>query len=204
MTPDEFRRYGRAVVDWIADYYEQIESLPVLSQVEPGRDPGLAAGRAAPAGRAFRGHSQGRRGADPARHHPLAVAQFLRLLSGQRFRPGHPGRPALVRPGRAGHAVGHQPGLHRAGNPRAGLAGGHAGSAGASSSRSTAGGGVIQDTASSASLCALLAARERATGFASNEHGCRRAVWWPTPPPRPTRRSKKRSRSPGWAARTCA
>jgi aromatic-L-amino-acid decarboxylase len=35
-----------------------------------------------------------------------------------------------------------------------------------------AGGGVIQDTASSASLCALLAARERTTNYASNEHGC--------------------------------
>ncbi len=35
-----------------------------------------------------------------------------------------------------------------------------------------AGGGVIQDTASSAALCALLAARERATGFKSNEAGC--------------------------------
>jgi len=34
------------------------------------------------------------------------------------------------------------------------------------------GGGVIQDTASSASLCALLAARERATNFASNRRGC--------------------------------
>ena len=34
------------------------------------------------------------------------------------------------------------------------------------------GGGVIQDTASSASLCALLAARERATNFASNATGC--------------------------------
>ena len=34
------------------------------------------------------------------------------------------------------------------------------------------GGGVIQDTASSASLCALLAARERATQFASNRKGC--------------------------------
>jgi len=33
------------------------------------------------------------------------------------------------------------------------------------------GGGVIQDTASSASLCALLAARERATGFRSNDEG---------------------------------
>ena len=34
------------------------------------------------------------------------------------------------------------------------------------------GGGVIQDTASSASLCAVLAARERATGFVSNQRGC--------------------------------
>src|SRR5437879_6665881 len=37
---------------------------------------------------------------------------------------------------------------------------------------SDTGGGVIQDTASSASLCALLAARERATNFASNKKGC--------------------------------
>src|SRR5207302_11515227 len=32
--------------------------------------------------------------------------------------------------------------------------------------------GVIQDTATSATLCAVLAARERATNFASNEKGC--------------------------------
>jgi aromatic-L-amino-acid/L-tryptophan decarboxylase len=37
MTPEEFRRHGRQVVDWIADYYERIESLPVLAQVEPGQ-----------------------------------------------------------------------------------------------------------------------------------------------------------------------
>jgi len=37
---------------------------------------------------------------------------------------------------------------------------------------SRTGGGVIQDTASSASLCALLAARERATQFACNRRGC--------------------------------
>src|SRR6202035_6013326 len=36
----------------------------------------------------------------------------------------------------------------------------------------SSGGGVIQDAASSASLCALLAARERATNFASNRYGC--------------------------------
>ena len=37
MTPKEFRRWGRAVVDWIADYQERVESLPVLAQVQPGQ-----------------------------------------------------------------------------------------------------------------------------------------------------------------------
>lgn len=36
MSPDEFRDYGRQVVDWIADYYERVESFPVLAQVQPG------------------------------------------------------------------------------------------------------------------------------------------------------------------------
>ncbi|MEU5884703.1 pyridoxal-dependent decarboxylase [Spirillospora sp. NPDC047279] len=36
MTPEEFRRYGRQVIDWIADYHEKIESYPVSSQVRPG------------------------------------------------------------------------------------------------------------------------------------------------------------------------
>ncbi|HEV8592656.1 MAG TPA: pyridoxal-dependent decarboxylase [Pyrinomonadaceae bacterium] len=36
MSADEFRKYGREVVDWIADYYERIEEFPVLSQIEPG------------------------------------------------------------------------------------------------------------------------------------------------------------------------
>ena len=36
MTPEEFRRYGRQVVDWIADYHEKIESYPVASRVSPG------------------------------------------------------------------------------------------------------------------------------------------------------------------------
>jgi aromatic-L-amino-acid decarboxylase len=37
---------------------------------------------------------------------------------------------------------------------------------------SSTGGGVIQDTASSAALCALLAARERSTNYTSNKKGC--------------------------------
>jgi aromatic-L-amino-acid decarboxylase len=36
MTPEEFRRWGHAAVDWIADYQRRVETLPVLSQVKPG------------------------------------------------------------------------------------------------------------------------------------------------------------------------
>jgi aromatic-L-amino-acid decarboxylase len=36
MTPEEFRRYGRQVVDWIADYWERVESLPVRSRASAG------------------------------------------------------------------------------------------------------------------------------------------------------------------------
>ena len=36
MTPEEFRRYGHDVIDWIADYQERVESFPVLSQSLPG------------------------------------------------------------------------------------------------------------------------------------------------------------------------
>lgn len=36
MSAEDFRRYGREVVDWIADYFQHIEERPVLAQVEPG------------------------------------------------------------------------------------------------------------------------------------------------------------------------
>jgi aromatic-L-amino-acid decarboxylase len=36
MTPEEFRTYGHAVVDWIADYRARLESLPVMARTAPG------------------------------------------------------------------------------------------------------------------------------------------------------------------------
>ncbi|XP_062113038.1 tyrosine decarboxylase-like [Humulus lupulus] len=36
LDPEEFRRQGHMVIDFIADYYKNIEKYPVLSQVEPG------------------------------------------------------------------------------------------------------------------------------------------------------------------------
>jgi len=36
MTPEEFRRLGHEVVDWVADYRERAASLPVMSRAAPG------------------------------------------------------------------------------------------------------------------------------------------------------------------------
>ena len=36
MTPDEFRSNGYALIDWIAEYIEGVEQFPVGSQVQPG------------------------------------------------------------------------------------------------------------------------------------------------------------------------
>lgn len=37
MIPqDEFRKYGHEIVDWIADYLSEVEKYPVKSQVKPG------------------------------------------------------------------------------------------------------------------------------------------------------------------------
>ncbi|MBL8760956.1 MAG: hypothetical protein JNL50_06595, partial [Phycisphaerae bacterium] len=37
MSPDELRRLGHRAVDWIADYWSSLESRPVLSRVAPGQ-----------------------------------------------------------------------------------------------------------------------------------------------------------------------
>ena len=36
MTPEDFRRHGRELIDWIADYMERVEEYPVQSQANPG------------------------------------------------------------------------------------------------------------------------------------------------------------------------
>jgi len=36
MNPEEFRRIGHQLIDWIADYRMRVAELPVRSQVEPG------------------------------------------------------------------------------------------------------------------------------------------------------------------------
>src|SRR3954462_357505 len=36
MTPDEFRRHGHEVVEWVAAYMERVRELPIASRVAPG------------------------------------------------------------------------------------------------------------------------------------------------------------------------
>jgi len=36
VTPDDFRQHGHQLIEWIADYLEGVEQYPVASQVQPG------------------------------------------------------------------------------------------------------------------------------------------------------------------------
>jgi aromatic-L-amino-acid/L-tryptophan decarboxylase len=171
MTPDEFRRHGHDVVDWIADYYARIESFPVLSHLEPGQ-----IRTSLPA-------------TPPERGEPFDVilgdVEKL-ILPGvthwqspnfYAYFPCNASGPAILGDllssglGVQGMLWATSPActelethvldwlVEMLDLPRKFLS-------------SNTGGGVIQDSASSASLCALLAARERATNFASNQRGC--------------------------------
>jgi len=36
MSPDEFRQHGKALIDWIADYWATVESRPIIPDAAPG------------------------------------------------------------------------------------------------------------------------------------------------------------------------
>ena len=157
-------------MDWIADYYEQIESLPVLSRVQPGqiraalpahpprhkekfedilRDvtdlilPGLTHWQSPNFFAYFPGNASGPSVLGDLLSSGLAVQGMLWTTS-----------PACTE--LESHMLDWL--VEMLDLPGKFLS-------------TSSGGGVIQDTASSAALCALLAARERATDFAVNEHG---------------------------------
>jgi aromatic-L-amino-acid/L-tryptophan decarboxylase len=171
MTPDEFRRQGRAVVDWIADYYERIESLPVLSRVRPGEIraslPASPPGEGEPFEAILRDVEK------------LILPGITHWQSPNFFAyfPANASGPAILGDLLAS-GFGVQ-GMLWATSPACTELETHVldwlvGMLDLPERfrSDSAGGGVIQDTASSASLCAILAARERATGYASNAHGC--------------------------------
>src|SRR5215469_7249737 len=171
MTPEEFRRRGKEVVDWIADYYEKIESLPVVSRAKPG-----AIRASLPACAPSDGESFDELMADveklimPGITHWQSPNFFAYFPSNNSF-PSILGELLSAGLGVQGMLWATSPSctelethvldwlVEMLGLPE-------------KFRSSSAGGGVIQDTASSSALCALLAARERATNYESNERGC--------------------------------
>jgi len=170
MNNDEFRRCGHAVIDWLADYYERIEEYPVQSLAGPGDLRRRLPARAPEEGEPF----------------DAILADMERLIL-----PGitHWQSPSFF----AYFPANNSPPSVLGELFAAGL--GVQGMLWATSPACTeletrildwlvealalpeqfrsagSGGGVIQDSASSATLCALLAARERATGGAGNHRG---------------------------------
>jgi aromatic-L-amino-acid decarboxylase len=171
MTPGEFRRHGHAVVDWIADYYSRIESYPVLSRAKPGEI------RASlPANPPARGEIFDAILGDIEK---LIVPGITHWQSPNFFAffPANASGPAILGD-LLSSGLGVQ-GMLWATSPACTELETHVldwlvGMLGLPEKflSTSTGGGVIQDTASSAALCALLAARERSTNFASNRRGC--------------------------------
>lgn len=170
MTPDEFRRAGHDLIDWIAAYWEDIESHPVLSRVSPGDVRSALPDRPPAAGEPFENllgdvneiilpgitHWQS----------PRFYAFFPANASG----PGVLGDLLSAGLGVQGMLWATSPAATELEAQMldwladmADLPSGFRSGSG--------GGGVIQGSASEATLVAVLAARERATHGAANVHG---------------------------------
>ena len=170
MTANHIRQWGRKVVDWVADYYERVEELPVLSQVKPGEIRAALPDQAPAQGESFEAILKD---LDEVILPGITHWQSPNFFA---YFPANTSIPSIL-----GELV------------CAGL--GVQGMLWTTSPACTeletqvmdwiadmlalpekfkstgSGGGVIQDSASGAALCAILAARERATDFRINAKG---------------------------------
>lgn len=170
MDPEEFRKNGYAVVDWIADYYKRIESFPVLSQAEPGQIRSSLPAQAPDCGEPFGNILRDvERLILPGITHWQSPSFFA-------FFPSNASGPATLGDllssgfGVQGMLWATSPACTELETlvldwlvPALGLPDKFL--------STSSGGGAIQDTASSATLCAILAARERVTNYQSNAAG---------------------------------
>ncbi len=171
MTPDEFRRWGHAAVDWVADYQKRVESLPVLAQVQPSQIRGTLPSHPPAHGESFDAIL-----ADVDKVILPGVTHWQSPNFFAFFPANNSGPSILGELLSAGLGV---QGMLWATSPACTELETHVLdwladmlALPAKFKSSGPGGGVIQDTASSGALCALLAARERATQFQANERGC--------------------------------
>src|SRR5438093_1780946 len=175
MTPEQFRHAGRRTIDWIAHYLETIERHPVLSRVAPGEIRRRLPPRAPECGEPFDAILQD---LDDVILPGITHWQSPNFFA---YFPANASPPAIL-----GDLVSSGLGVQ--------------GMLWATSPACTElethvldwlvkllglperfksdgmGGGAIPATASSAALCALLAARERASGFRINEEGVDRVL----------------------------
>ncbi|HEY5578467.1 MAG TPA: pyridoxal-dependent decarboxylase, partial [Acidimicrobiia bacterium] len=170
MTPDEFRRRGRETIDWVADYLERVEELPVLSQVKPGevrgKLPVLPPEQGEPFEDVIRDLEEIILPGITHWQSPNFFAFFAANSSG----------PSILGD-LLSSGLGVQ-GMLWATSPSATELETHVLewlremlALPDQFSVEAGGGAVIQDSASSSTLCAILAARERATGYSSNRSG---------------------------------
>ena len=170
MSPEEFRRWGHAVIDWIADYQKNVAQYPVLAQVKPGEVRAQL-----PLEPPARGEEFSALLADVDRIVMPGITHW-QSPNFYAYFPSNNSGPSILGDlissglGVQGMLWATSPActelethvldwlVQMLALPEKFLS-------------SSAGGGVIQDTASSASLCALLAARERATNFRTNAKG---------------------------------
>jgi len=171
LSPSDFRRVGHAAIDWVADYYERVESLPVLSRAKPGDIRASLPAHPPERGEPFEAVLKD---LDTVILPGITHWQSPNFFA---YFPANASGPAILGD-LISSGLGVQ-GMLWATSPACTELETHmldwmAETLGLPQRfHSTSdGGGVIQDSASGAALCALLAARERATGLASNEHGC--------------------------------
>jgi aromatic-L-amino-acid decarboxylase len=170
MTPEEFRQHGYAVVDWIAEYMQEIGDLPVLSRARPGEIRSRLPSHPPDNGEPFE---------DMLRDVDELIMPGLTHWQSPNFYayfPANNSGPSIL--GELLSAGLGVQGMLWATSPACTELEAHVLDWVAEvldlpkAFRSDAsGGGVIQDTASSATLCALLAARERTTSGTSNRTG---------------------------------
>ncbi len=171
MMTDEFRKYGQAVIDWIANYYENIESYPVSSQIKPGEIRKNLTSNPPENGERFDAILE------DIDHVILPGITHWQSPNWFAFFPANASGPSILGD-LLSSGLGVQ-GMLWATSPACTELEAHVldwlvdmMALPVKFKSDNTGGGVIQDSASSASLCALLAARERTTQYQSNEIGC--------------------------------
>jgi aromatic-L-amino-acid decarboxylase len=170
MTPDEFRHWGKEVIDWIADYMDRVETYPVQAQVKPGEIRAKLPAAPPSKGESFEAML---RDVDEIIMPGITHWQSPNFFG---YFPSNNSFPSIL--GEMLSAGLGVQGMLWATSPACTELETHVLDwvvdmlALPTHFKSTStGGGVIQDSASSGALCAILAARERATGGKSNLHG---------------------------------